>query len=110
MTEQPKRQQIRLEIPANLQAAYANLAVIMHNQSEFFVDFAQRLPGLNKTRVHTRIALSPMHAKLLYRALGENLEQYESKHGAIEVPQSLADQLFGGLRPSSSEEGDDDNG
>jgi hypothetical protein len=107
MSEQPQqRNRIKLEIPANLRAVYANFAIIAHTGTEFFVDFAQLLPGMNKSQVHTRVVMSPTHAKMLYRALGENLERYEAKHGEVNVPPSLADQLFGSVKPE--DEVDDD--
>jgi hypothetical protein len=104
MSEQPQRNRIKLEIPANLRAVYANFALIAHTATEFFVDFSQLLPGVNKSQVHTRVVMSPTHAKMLYRALGENLERYEAKHGPVEVPPSLADQLFGSVRPGDEED------
>lgn len=103
---------IQLEIPASLRAAYSNLALISHTPNEFFFDFAQLLPGIGKSQVHTRIVMTPTHAKLLYRALGENLERYEAAHGKVEVPPSLADQLFGGVRSGDEAQEsppDDDN-
>jgi hypothetical protein len=53
--------------------------------------------------------MSPTHAKMLYRALGENLERYEAKHGVVDVPPSLADQLFGSIRPEDDDDSEDDN-
>ena len=97
------RNQIQIEIPANLHAAYSNFAIIAHTPSEFFIDFAQLLPGLAKSQVHTRVVMSPTHAKMLYKALGENLERYEAQYGTINIPPSLADQLFGGVKPPSPE-------
>jgi hypothetical protein len=109
MSEQPQRNRIKLEIPANLKAVYANFALIAHTTTEFFVDFSQLLPGVNKSQVHTRVVMSPTHAKMLYRALGENLERYEAKHGVVDVPPSLADQLFGSIRPEDDDDSEDDN-
>lgn len=93
-----QRNRVQVELPADLRAVYANLALILHTPNEFFVDFAQLLPGMPKSQVHTRIAMTPTHAKLLYRALGENIERYEAAHGPIDVPPSLADQLFKGAK------------
>jgi len=102
MSQEPKR--IKIEVPANLQAAYANFAVIAHTPTEFFLDFAQLLPGLNKSTVHSRIVMSPTHAKMLYLALGENLDRYEAKHGSVNVPPTLADQLFNAIKPPETTE------
>ena len=45
--------------------------------------------------------MSPVAAKLFYRALGENLAHYEAAFGTIPVPgdTSLADNLFRGIHP-----------
>lgn len=84
-----------LEIPANLQSVYSNLVRIAHSPADLVFDFAHLLPGENKAHVGARILMSPLSAKLLYRALGENLARYESTFGEISMPRSsLADQLF----------------
>ena len=46
------------------QGAYSNLAIISHSTSEFILDFATVLPGVQKARVKSRIILTPEHAKL----------------------------------------------
>ncbi|MFI3320780.1 MAG: DUF3467 domain-containing protein [Rikenellaceae bacterium] len=66
---------------------YANLAVISHSSSEFIVDFAAHLPGLAKAKVHSRIILTPEHAKRLLYSLQENIARYESNNGRINIPQ-----------------------
>jgi hypothetical protein len=38
--------------------------------------------------------MTPLHAKLLLRALADNLAKYEAQFGEIQVPTGLADQLF----------------
>jgi hypothetical protein len=88
-----------LEIPADLDTLYVNLVRIAHSPSELVFDFAHLLPGNAPARVRARIVMSPLGAKLLYRALAENLARYEAAFGEIKVPgdASLADSLF---RPS----------
>ncbi|MFI3292665.1 MAG: DUF3467 domain-containing protein [Rikenellaceae bacterium] len=66
---------------------YANLAIISHSTSEFILDFAVHLPGLSKAKVHSRVILTPEHAKRLLYSLQENINRYESKHGSISMPQ-----------------------
>ena len=74
-SQQPQHPvQMSLELPADLEAIYANFAVITHSPSEVIVDFARMLPGTPKSRVHARIVMTPMNAKALLRALTENLE------------------------------------
>jgi hypothetical protein len=95
MTAPPNRPQTTLEVPADLQPVYANLARIAHSPADIVLDFAHLLPGENRARIGARILMSPLSAKLLYRALGENLARYESAFGEITMPAStLADQLF----------------
>lgn len=64
---------------------YANLALISHSASEFFVDFARLTPGVNKARVQARIVMTPQNLKSLHHALGENIARYESQHGQIKT-------------------------
>ena len=68
------------------QGNYINLAIIAHSVSEFIIDFATVLPGVQKARVKSRIILTPEHAKRLLRSLQENIVRYESNVGKIEIP------------------------
>ena len=88
-----------IEIPANLEAVYSNFALITHSPSEVVIDFARMLPNMPKTRVYARIVMTPMNAKLLLRALTENLAKFESQFGGINMPTNLADQLFKPPKP-----------
>lgn len=85
-----------MAIPKDLEAIYINLVRIAHSPSEIVFDFAHMLPGVKPANVRTRIVMSPLGAKLFYRALGENLNRYEAAFGEIQVPgsKSLADYLF----------------
>lgn len=89
-----------LEVPHDLPVEYINLVRISHSPSELVFDFAQLFPGTGPARVSSRIIMSPLGAKLFFRALAENLERYESAFGVIPVPgdSTLADHLF---RPPS---------
>ena len=77
---------IQIELPADLEAIYSNFALITHSSSEMIVDFARVLPNVPKAKVYARIIMTPMHAKLLHRALGENLAKFEEKFGEIKTP------------------------
>ncbi len=70
------------------QGHYSNLVIISHSTSEFILDFAAVLPGVQKARVKSRIILTPEHAKRLLRSLQENIVRYESSVGKIEIPTS----------------------
>jgi hypothetical protein len=86
--QQPAKQMhINVEVPADLEATYANLALITHTASETFLDFARVLPNSPKAKVHARVVMTPMNAKLLHRALGENLSKYEAQFGEIKTPE-----------------------
>jgi hypothetical protein len=85
-----------LDVPADLEAAYANLVRIAQSPSEMVFDFAHLLPGSPAARVCARVVMSPLGAKLFLRALSENLARYETNFGEITMPgqKSLADFLF----------------
>ena len=80
--------QLNIELPGDLEAIYANFVVITHSPSEIVLDFARILPNVPKGKVHARILMTPMNAKLLHRALGENLKKFESQFGEIRVPEA----------------------
>ncbi len=80
------KKELDLELAEEVaQGKYANLAVISHSRSEFVVDFAAMMPGLPKARVHSRIILTPEHAKRLLMSLQDNITKYESNVGRIEM-------------------------
>jgi len=81
-----QRRQIQIELPVNLEATYANFALITHSPSELILDFARALPNVPKAKVYARVILTPMNAKLLHKALGDNLAKFEEKHGEIKTP------------------------
>lgn len=88
--------QIKLEIPPDQEAVYSNQVLIAHTPSELVFSFAQMLPGSSIAKVKTQVMMSPIGAKLFYRALGDNLSKYESNFGEIKLPggTSLAEHLF----------------
>jgi len=85
-----------LEIPDGLDVVYTNLARISHSPADIVMDFAHILPGESKAVVKARVLMSPLSAKLLLRALTENLARYEAAFGEIVIPgnSSLAEHLF----------------
>ncbi|MBO7481614.1 MAG: DUF3467 domain-containing protein [Bacteroidales bacterium] len=78
------------------QGTYANLAVISHSTSEFILDFVRIMPGIPKSKVQSRIILTPEHAKRLLFALQDNIQKYESNFGQIQVQSSKIPMNFGG--------------
>jgi len=100
--ERPRALKLKIEVPPGLDAIYANLVVISHSPSEVIMDFAQVLPNTSSARVQTRVVTTPPHAKLVLRALQQNLERYEAQYGEIRLPPSgddLAREFFGGAKP-----------
>ncbi|MFP4369303.1 MAG: DUF3467 domain-containing protein [Candidatus Kapaibacterium sp.] len=80
----PKK--INIELGENeAQGIYSNLAIISHSQAEFVIDFTRLLPGVPKAKVHSRIIMTPQHAKMLLRALNENVHRYETQNGEIKT-------------------------
>jgi hypothetical protein len=90
----------QLVMPAGLEARYSNLVRISHTPSEMIFDFGQILPGDKRASIKSRILMTPISAKLLQRALTENLGKFEASFGEIKIPEgkTLADNLFGPLK------------
>lgn len=86
----------KINVPEGMQPAYANLARISHSPADIVIDFAHILPGETSADIRSRVVMSPLSAKLLLRALTENLARYEATFGEINVPSgsSLAESLF----------------
>ncbi|MAN59810.1 MAG: hypothetical protein CMC08_08255 [Flavobacteriaceae bacterium] len=83
--KKPQQQgQLNIELDESVaQGIYSNLAIINHSQTEFVMDFVSIMPGVPKSKVKSRIILTPQHAKRLLRALGDNVQRFEKAHGKI---------------------------
>lgn len=80
------QQQINIELgEKEAEGIYANLAMIVHSPTEIILDFARLMPGPPKARVLARVIMTPMHAKLLHKALADNLKKFEAQYGEIKV-------------------------
>jgi hypothetical protein len=80
----PVPNQLNIEISEEIaEGNYANLAIITHSHAEFVVDFVNVMPGTPKSKVKSRIILTPQHAKRLMKAMMENIGKYESINGQI---------------------------
>ena len=71
--------------PDKAAGTYSNLAVIAHSQSEFIVDFASVLPGIQQANVQNRIIMTPENAKRFLLALQDNVAKYEKQYGQISL-------------------------
>jgi len=79
-----KQGQINIELDEKIaEGTYSNLAIINHSVSEFVLDFVSIMPGTPKSKVKSRIILTPQHAKRLVKALNENVKRFENAHGEI---------------------------
>tara|TARA_R110002049_G_scaffold3795_7_gene27694 strand:- start:5694 stop:6017 length:324 start_codon:yes stop_codon:yes gene_type:complete len=80
----PNQGQINIELDEKVaEGTYSNLAIINHSVSEFVVDFVNIMPGVPKSKVKSRIILTPQHAKRLLKALHDNVARFENAHGEI---------------------------
>lgn len=77
--------QLNIEISEEIaEGVYANLAIITHSHAEFVIDFVNVMPGTPKSRVKSRIILTPQHAKRFMKALTDNVSRFESMNGKIQ--------------------------
>jgi len=81
--EQPN--QLNIEISEEVsEGQYANLAIITHSHAEFVIDFVNVMPGTPKSKVKSRIILTPFHAKRFMKAMIENVNKFEAANGNIQ--------------------------
>jgi hypothetical protein len=101
--EQQTNTQLNIEISEETaEGTYANLAIITHSHAEFVVDFVNVMPGTPKSKVKSRIILTPMHAKRFMKALAENVDRYELANGPIQdLEQVEIPMHFGGPTPQA---------
>ncbi|MFN8406218.1 MAG: DUF3467 domain-containing protein [Sphingobacteriaceae bacterium] len=86
MEEQHTEPQLNIELTEDVaEGTFVNLAIITHSNAEFVVDFIRVMPGLPKAKVKSRIIMTPEHAKQFLRALGDNVEKFESINGRIKT-------------------------
>ena len=84
MSEPKNQGQFNIELSEDVaEGIYSNLAVITHSPAEFVIDFIRIMPGVPKSKVKSRIILTPEHAKRLVAALSDNIAKYEAVHGPI---------------------------
>jgi hypothetical protein len=80
-----QQNQLNIEISEEVaEGVYANLAIITHSHAEFVIDFVNVMPGTPKSKVKSRIILTPQHAKRFMKALTENVNRFEALNGKIQ--------------------------
>ena len=103
--DQPNQQPSQLNIEISEEVAegnYANLAIITHSHAEFVIDFVNVMPGTPKSKVKSRIILTPQHAKRLMKALADNVGRYEASNGMIKDLEEVQIPFnFGGPAPQA---------
>jgi hypothetical protein len=62
---------------------YSNFVRIQHSAMDFRFDFAKAIVDENTLIVNSRIFMSPIHAKMFFKALDDNIRKYEEQFGAI---------------------------
>ena len=76
--------QLNIEISEEVaEGSNANLPIITHSHAEFVIDFVNVMPGTPKSKVKSRIILTPQHAKRFMKAITENIGKYEALNGTI---------------------------
>lgn len=105
----PKPPAPNLEVPVGMETVYSNLARISHSPADIVIDFAHLLPGDTQAVVRARVVMTPLSAKLLLRALSDNLGRYEAAFGEIKIPgdSSLAENLFRPFHPPEPPAGEE---
>lgn len=89
-TNNENDQQLNIEISEEMaEGTYANLAIITHSHAEFVLDFVNVMPGAPKSKVKSRIILTPFHAKRLMKAIVENVQKFEATNGPIQDLEAL---------------------
>src|SRR5437762_12895804 len=82
---QQPNSQLNIEISEEMaEGQYANLAIITHSHAEFVIDFVNVMPGTPKSKVKSRIILTPFHAKRFMKAMIENVKKFEAANGTIQ--------------------------
>lgn len=80
---------VRLQIKVGDEAArgaYANLAMVHSNESEFILDFVFAEPQRPTGHVVSRVVVNPKTAKRLMKGMQEVLRRFEERFGEIPLP------------------------
>jgi hypothetical protein len=105
MSEQNPQQPSQLNIEISEEVAeghYSNLAIITHSHAEFVIDFVNVMPGTPKSKVKSRVILTPQHAKRFMKALTEYVNRFEQLNGKIQDLEEVQLPLnFGGPIPQA---------
>lgn len=87
-TKEPGKSRLNIKVTDDIaRGAYANLAVVHNNESEFIFDFVFVEPQRKQGHVVSRVLTNPKNAKRFLGGLTELVRLYEERFGTIEVPE-----------------------
>jgi hypothetical protein len=66
-----------------LEGRYANYFEIGNNAFEFLLDFGQTYCDEPGSKMHSRIIVNPLYAKMLLEVLQQSVAQYEQMFGRV---------------------------
>lgn len=72
-----------------LKGQYANMVQIAHSKEEFVLDYMVIMG--EQGIVVSRLILTPAHFKRMWRAMEDNIQKFEAKHGGIFEPEATED-------------------
>ncbi len=102
-----RMQRVNIEIgEKEAEGIYANMVMVAHSPNEIIFDFARIMPGAVKTKLQARIIMTPAHAKMLHKTLGDNLKKFEKQFGEIKIhggPDGMHAKNIGFETPGSDE-------
>lgn len=97
------KNELQIQVEGDIgQGVYSNLQIITHNDTEFVVDFCRTMPHLSLVKVHSRVIMTPKHAKIFQRTLEDNLKRFEERFGKIKITDSDIPNI--GFRPQEESE------
>lgn len=97
MNDDKEEKGFNIEITPELESGvYSNLAMVMHSQSEFVLDFIQMIPQQNSSKVRSRVIMTPDNMKRLLRVMIGNMNAFEKEYGEIILPEDVANNNMDG--------------
>ena len=78
------RMEIKVEDPVAA-GTYANVCLVNHSDAEFVLDFVFVQPARTKSKVASRIIMSPKNAKRLLLLLQQQVKTFEERFGELKI-------------------------
>jgi len=105
--EEKEKKQFQIDIrPDIAMGTYSNMAMIASTSCEFILDFVEKMPGMPKGVVASRVIMAPEHAKLLLLALQDSVMKYERQFGQINLPRAASVEKGNTIAPFQIKKGD----